>query len=106
MSDKIESAKTKKGEQKNISPWTIIIILIIVSIGITFHIYQVLTVNAFVIKNDELKKRFNKVQMVNESLKNEIESLASLQRILPQAKELGLEYNRDEIKYLDIDKNN
>jgi len=96
--------KTNKKEKPfHISPLTILLILVIISVGIIIHINDVLTVNALVIQNDELKKKLNKLEGSNESLQNEIEKLTSLQRIVLMAKELGLEYNKDVIKYFEPD---
>ena len=63
-----------------------------------------LTVNKLVVENNALYKKLEKIKEENENLKNEIEKLSSLQRILPLAEKLGLEYNKEKINYFEIEK--
>lgn len=83
---------------------TVILAFVIISVGISFHINNVLTVNKLVVENDLLQKKLLKAKDQNENLRNEIEKLSSIQRILPLAKELGLEYNNEKINYYKIEK--
>ncbi len=102
----MEPEELKKDENRNrrVSPLTVIFAFVIISIGISFHINNVLTVNKLVVENDALNKKLSKVKEQNENLRNEIEKLSSIQRIMPLAKELGLEYNNEKINYFQIDK--
>lgn len=102
----MEPEELKKDENRNrrVSPLTVIFAFVIISIGISFHINNVLTVNKLVVENDALSKKLSKVKEQNENLRNEIEKLSSIQRIMPLAKELGLEYNNEKINYFQVDK--
>jgi cell division protein FtsL len=102
----METEENRKEENKNrrISPLTVILAFVIISVGISFHINNVLTVNKLVVENDLLQKKLLKAKDQNENLRNEIEKLSSIQRILPLAKELGLEYNNEKINYYKIEK--
>jgi len=99
-----ELRKKENNEKKRISPLSIILAFILISLVITFHINNVLTVNKLVVENNDLYKKLEKIREENENLKNEIEKLSSLQRILPLAEKLGLEYNKEKINYFEIEK--
>lgn len=99
-----ELRKKENNERKRISPLSIILAFILISLVITFHINNVLTVNRLVVENNALYKKLEKIKEENENLKNEIEKLSSLQRILPLAEKLGLEYNKEKINYFEIEK--
>jgi cell division protein FtsL len=99
----MEMAERKKGTEQTgkISTLYIVFLIVIAAMGITVHINNVLTVNDMVIKNEEMKKKLNKIHDLNESLRTEVEKLSGPQRIIPLAKDLGLESNRDGVLYLD-----
>jgi len=99
-----ELRKKENNERQRISPLSIILAFILISLVITFHINNVLTVNRLVVENNALYKKLEKIKEENENLKNEIEKLSSLQRILPLAEKLGLEYNKEKINYFEIEK--
>ncbi len=96
--------KAEETKSRRISPLTVILAFLIISIGISFHINNVLTVNKLVVENDTLRKKLSKIREQNDNLKNEIEKLSSVQRIMPLAKELGLEYNNEKINYFSVEK--
>jgi cell division protein FtsL len=102
----MEQNDIKKDENRSrrISPLTVIFAFVIISVGISFHINNVLTVNKLVVENDTLRKKLTKMKEQNENLVNEIEKLSSIQRIMPLAKELGLEYNNEKINYYEVQK--
>jgi cell division protein FtsL len=102
----MEQTAIKKDENRSrrISPLTVIFAFVIISVGISFHINNVLTVNKLVVENDSLQKKLTKMKEQNENLLNEIEKLSSIQRIMPLAKELGLEYNNEKINYYEVKK--
>jgi cell division protein FtsL len=104
MKNTNEFAGSRSEKSKRFSPLSILFIFIIIAIGITVHVNNTLTVNDLVAKNDELVKRLDKIRDSNESLKNDIEKLSSLQKILPLAESMGLEYNKNEIKYFEVQK--
>lgn len=99
-----EFRKKEDLDKKRISPLTILLVFILISLGISFHINNVLSVNRLVVENNELYKRLDKIREENENLKNEIEKLSSFQRILPLAQKLGLEYNKEKINYFEVEK--
>jgi len=94
-----------EGKTKRIvSPLKVIFVFIIVAIIITFHINNVLVVNRLVVENDVLQAKLSKLEEQNYSLSNDIERLSSIQRILPLARELGLETSTGENNYFEIKK--
>ena len=99
-----ENIKKNDNKNRRISPLTVIFAFVIIAIGISFHINNVLTVNKLVVENDKLLKQLSKIKEQNETLRNEIEKLSSIQRIMPLAKELGLEYNNEKINYYEVKK--
>ena len=96
--------KKDENRSRRISPLTVIFAFVIISVGISFHINNVLTVNKLVVENDALQNKLAKMKEQNENLRNEIEKLSSIQRIMPLAKELGLEYNNEKINYYEVKK--
>jgi cell division protein FtsL len=106
MNNKMENNKYKTEEKtgRRVSPLKAIFIFIIVAIIITFHINNVLTVNTLVVENDILQKKLSKLEEQNYALSNDIERLSSIQRILPLAKEIGLETSTEESNYFEIKK--
>ena len=96
--------KTEGKTERRVSPLKTIFIFVIIAIIITFHINNILTVNKLVIENSILQKELSKLEEQNYALRNDIERLSSIQRILPLAKEIGLETSTEENNYFEIKK--
>jgi hypothetical protein len=93
----------RRGEQRKISTFNIILLLFALGIAIVLYVNNILAVNQLMSETHELETRLNKIRGVRDELRSDVSMKGALDKIGPAAKEkLGLQSQGQPI-LIDID---
>ena len=88
------------------SPFTIIVILFVISLLIVFYVWNKITVNRLAVEVNDLQNQYQRITGANEILRAEINKKSNLERIGKIATErLNLTYPKEQPIWFTVDNN-
>ncbi|MEX2115362.1 MAG: FtsL-like putative cell division protein [Bacteroidota bacterium] len=95
--------RNRKTVHRKVSPFSIMIMLIVAAVGIVLYISNIIAVNQLLNDVNALETEHRQILMEQEILRAQINRLASLERIQEKAEELGLKSLREPPVWLNVD---
>jgi cell division protein FtsL len=95
--------RNRKAVRRKISPFSIMVVLIMAAVAIVLYISNIIAVNQLLNDVNALEREHRQILMDQEILRAQINRLASLERIQEKAEELGLSSLREPPVWIRVD---
>lgn len=99
----ISPLRNRKAVRRKVSPFSIMVVLILAAIAIVLYISNIIAVNQLMSEVNSLEREHRQILMEQEILRAQINRLASLERIQEKAEELGLSSLREPPVWMKVD---